>query len=138
MDLIPFQPLQMLNRWPDFWDDQDWPLTTQGSNNLDLYETEDEIVIKTNVAGVDANDIDLTFEDGVLWVKADKVEEKTDEEKKHYAKSAWSYSYKIAVPGKIDPSKEPAAEVENGILTVTFEKAEISKPKKLKVTAKEK
>lgn len=137
MELVPFRPLRMLSRWPDFWDEQDWPLTS-GTSNLDLYETEDEVVLKANVAGVDAKDVDLTFEDGVLWVKADKVEEKEDEGKTHYAKSSWSYSYKVAIPGKVDPEKEPKAEVDNGVLTVTFEKAEVSKPKKLKVTARAK
>jgi HSP20 family protein len=138
MDLVPFQPLRMLSRWPDMWDDQDWSLTTTGSSNLDLFETENEVVVRTNVAGVDAEDIDLTFEDGVLWIKADKVEEKEDEGKTHYAKSSWSYSYKVAIPGKVDATKEPKAEVDNGVLTVTFEKAEVSKPKKLKVTARAK
>jgi HSP20 family molecular chaperone IbpA len=42
----------------------------------------------------------------------------------------------VAVPGKIDLNKEPTAEVKDGVLTVTFEKSEVSKPKKLKVTAK--
>jgi HSP20 family protein len=137
MDLIPFQPFRMLSRWPDFWDDQDFAVNAS-ANNLDLYETEDEVVVKTNVAGVGPEDIDLTFEDGILWIKAAKVEEQKDEDKTHYAKSSWSYSYKVAIPGKIDPNKEPQAEVDNGVLTVTFEKSEVTKPKKLKVTAKNK
>ncbi len=138
MDIVPFQPFRMLGRWPEIWDDQEWPLTASGSNNLDLFETETSIVVRANVAGVDAEEIDLTFEDGTLWIKADKTEEKEDKEKTHYAKSSWSYSYKVVIPGKIDASKEPRAEVDNGVLTVTFKKTELSKPKKLKVMARAK
>ncbi len=136
MDLVPFQPFRrMLTRWPDFWDEADLMTPTTSAGNLDLYETEDEIVVKANVAGVDAEDVDITFEDGILWIKADKTEEKTDEDKTHYAKSAWSYSYKVAIPGKIDPKEDPTAEVKNGVLTVFFKKSELSKPKKVKIKA---
>jgi HSP20 family protein len=135
MDLVPFRPFRSLMSWPDFWDETDLSWETPG-RNLDVYETEDEVVIQANVAGVQVKDVDITFEDGVLWIKAQKEEEETDKDKTHYRKSSWAYSYKVAVPGKIDLNKEPTAEVKDGVLTVTFEKSEVSKPKKLKVTAK--
>lgn len=135
MDIVPFRPLRMLSRWPDFWDDTDLNWASTRTNNLDLFETEEEVVVRANVAGVEDKDIDLTFEDGVLWIKAEKEEEK-DEGKTHYSKSSWSYSYKIAIPGQIDFGQEPKAEVANGVLTVKFAKSEASKPRKLRVTAK--
>lgn len=132
MDLIPFRPLRSLSRWPSVWDDVDLTWNS-AQDNLDVFETEDEVVVRANVAGVEVDDIDLTFEDGVLWVKAEKEREEADEDTTHYAKSSWSYSYKIAVPGNIDLNQEPEAEVNNGVLTVTFPKLEAAKPKKLKV-----
>lgn len=137
MALTPWRPLSIATRWPDLWEDTDvgnW--FNQPAGNLDVYETEDDVVVKANVAGVAAEDVDLTFEDGVLWIKAQKSEEKGQKEKAHYQKSSWSFNYKIVVPGKIDLNKEPTAELDNGVLTVTFSKAEASKPKKLKVEAK--
>ncbi len=136
MDLVPFRPFGSLTRWPDIWEDEDFGLTTSTGNNLEVYETEDEVVVKANVAGVKAEDVDLTFEEGVLWIKAQREEEKKDEERKHYSKSSWRYSYKVAVPGRIDFSKEPEAAVEDGVLTVEFKKSEASKPKKLEVKSK--
>jgi len=116
MDLIPFRNLGTFSRWPTIWDDFDstWS-NTRGS--LDVFETEDEVVVKANVAGVESDDVDLTFEDGVLWIKASKQEEQQDEKKTHYAKSSWSYSYKIAIPGNIDLNKDPTAELKSGVLT---------------------
>lgn len=135
MSLVRYNPF--LGRWPDIWDDDDLSLNTT-ANNLDVYETEDEVVVKANVAGVDEKDIEVTFEDGVLLVTGEKKEEKEDKEKTHYSKSMWSYSYKVAVPGVIDTSKDISAETENGVLTVVFKKAEVAKPKKLTVKAKKK
>ena len=101
-----------------------------------MYETDNEVHVRANVAGVRENDIDLTFEKGVLWIKADRAEEASDEKKKHYSKSSWSYSYKVAVPGLIDYNQEPVVELDDGMLMITFKKAEASKPKKLAVKRK--
>jgi HSP20 family protein len=128
---------RMLNRWPDIWDDDLSSLAAFSSrNDLDVYETEDEVVVKANVAGINPTDVDITFEKGVLWIKAEKAEEKEDSNKKHYSKSSWNYSYRIAVPGMLDFNTEPSAEVDHGVVTVTFKKAEASKPRKLTVKAK--
>ncbi len=132
MDLIPLKQIKSLSRWPTIWDDFDMSWSNY-RDSLDVYETEDEVVVKANVAGVESPDIDLTFEDGVLWIKAAKEQEEKDEEKTHYAKSSWSYSYKIAIPGNIDMNKEPSAELNNGVLIVTFPKLEIAKPRKLQI-----
>lgn len=139
MSIIRWNPNpNPLNRWPSFWDDEEFLPLTQSSSNLDLYETEDEVVVKANVAGVPNDSLDITFEKGMLWIKAAAEEEEKDESKKHYSKASWNYSYRIAVPGQIDYHQEPEAEVDSGIVTITFKKAEASKPKKLAVRAKQK
>ncbi|HEX7017858.1 MAG TPA: Hsp20 family protein [Patescibacteria group bacterium] len=141
MAIVRWTPMSsMLNRWPSIWEDDDFAglSSMSGNNNLDVYETEDEVVVKANVAGIPADKVDITFEKGVLWISADKQEETEDKNKKHYSKSSWSYSYKVAVPGMIDFNTEPDAEVDEGVVTVTFKKAEASKPRKLQVKAKAK
>lgn len=128
--------LSSLGRWPSFWDDDFSSLVSGGTNSLDIYETEKEVVVKANVAGVPSDKIDVTFEKGVLWIRAEQEQEQDDPKKKHYSRSAWSYSYKVAVPGRLDPGAEPDAMVENGVMTVTFKKAEEVLPKKLNVRVK--
>lgn len=123
-----------LSRWPSIWDDDDFTsLFPSATNNLDVYETNDEVVVKANVAGIPNDKVDVTFEKGVLWIKAQMEQEKDDQSKKHYSKSSWNYSYKVAIPGAIDYNHEPSAVVKDGVVTVTFKKAEASKPKKLQV-----
>ena len=137
MAINQWRPLSKFTSWPDLWDNSDLAAWfNQPSTKLDVYETEDEVKVEADVAGVQADDIDLTFEDGVLWIKADRTVQQGDQDKKHYRKSSWSYNYKVAVPGKVDLEQEPTAEVEDGVLTVTFKKAEASKPRKLTVTAR--
>jgi HSP20 family protein len=132
MAIIRWNPM----RWPSLWDeDEDWSALSswQGwQDNLDVYETENEVVAKASVAGVDPEKVDITFQKGVLWITA-KEEEEKKEGKKYYKKSTRSYNYKVAIPGNVDHKKEPEATFHNGVLTVKFHKAESEKPKKITV-----
>jgi HSP20 family molecular chaperone IbpA len=58
------------------------------------------------------------------------------EGKRYYSKASRSYSYKVAVPGDIDMSQEPRAEIDNGIVEVHFKKAEQAKPRRISVKSK--
>ena len=137
-NLVPFRSMfGSLNRWPNLWEDEDFPMlgSTLG-NTIDLYETDTEVVVKANVAGVNSDDIDVTFEKGMLWIQAHKSEKEEDKKNKYFTKSSWDYSYKVSVPGTLDHSKEPEVELGGGILTVTFHKSAVSAPKKLQVKSK--
>lgn len=133
MAIVRYDPfgLQSLWRWPSVWEDENDSMMASG-DGLDIYETDNEVVIRANVAGVDENKIDITFEKGVLWIRAAEDEE-DKEGKAYYRKTSRSYSYKIAVPGNLDAKAEPEASVKNGVLELHFKKAEEAKPKKITV-----
>lgn len=134
MAIVRWSPLRALGQWPDLWDDDLLDsMRSSASNNLDVYETENEVVVRANVAGVTEKDVDITFEKGVLWIKAERKEESKDDKKKHYSQSSWSYSYKVAVPGMLDHTTEPDVELQSGMLVITFKKSPASKPKKLTI-----
>lgn len=131
MAIIRWDPMSSLLRWPNVWEDEDWSMSP-GMDNLDVYETKNDVVVKANVAGVDPDKVEITFEKGVLTIAArEEVEEQS--EKKFYKKATRSYSYRIAIPGHIDLSQEPEASVKDGIVAVTFKKAEEAKPKKISI-----
>lgn len=132
MAMVRWDPFK-LSRWPDVWDDEDMSFGL--GRDLDLYETEEEVVVKANVAGVEDEKVDITFEKGVLWIRAEE-EEESREGKKYYSKATRSYSYKVAVPGDIDMGRDPEADIKKGVVTVTFKKAEQAKPKKIEVKRK--
>lgn len=132
MSIVRYNPLSaMLSRWPDIWDEDLFDGAT--TSNLNVYETKNEVVVEANVAGVANEDVDITFEKGVLWIQAKKKSEEKSDDRKYYSRSTFSYSYKVAVPGEIDLSKEPEVTVKNGVLRVEFKKSELAQPKKLKI-----
>lgn len=126
-DIRPFMS------WPNIFDEDSWT----DNRGLDVYETKDKVIVKASVAGIKPEDVDITFEKGVLWIKAQQKEEEK-EGKKYYHKSFRSYSYKVAIPSNVDYKNEPEAEVDDGILTIAFAKSELSKPKKIQIKTKNK
>jgi len=132
MSIVRYSPLSaILNRWPDVWDEDLFDSTA--NSNLNVYETKSNVIVEANVAGVDSEDLDITFEKGVLWIQAKKKQEEKDEERKYYSRSSFSYSYKVAIPGDIDQSNEPSVTNSNGVLRVEFKKSALAQPKKLRV-----
>jgi HSP20 family protein len=124
--------MSSLLRWPNIWEDDDFGVANIGSENLDVYETKDEVVVKANVAGIDPDKVEITFDKGVLTITGQEESEEK-EGKKYYKKATRSYSYRVAVPGNIDLAGEPEAKVNHGIVSVTFKKAEEEKPKKISI-----
>ena len=136
-DIIPLKTMiASLNRWPSFWDDEDFSVVPAAARELDIYEGENDVVVKANVAGVPSEDINVTFEKGVLWIQAKSAKEEEDKKRKYYTKSSWNYSYKVTVPGLLDYNQEPEVSVEHGVLKVVFAKSQASKPRKLVVKQK--
>ena len=131
MAIVRYDPMRMMLRFPNLWDD-DFATLPSAKDNLDLYETSDEVVVKAAVPGVDSAKVDITFEKGIMTISAAEEEENT-EGKRFYQKSSRSYAYRVAIPGNLDLSAEPTATFMNGVVTVTFKKAEEAKPKKFAI-----
>lgn len=131
MAIVRWDPFQMM-RWPNIWEDED--LLPAHDTNLDIYETENEVVVRANVAGIPEDKVDITFEKGVLWIRAEEAQE-AKEGRKYFRKATRSYSYKVAVPGNIDLKSDPEAVVKHGVVEVTFTKAEEAKPKRITIKA---
>lgn len=136
-NLIPLKSMfNALNYWPMLDEDDTSIFTPSHTNNIEVYETENEVIVKANVAGVIAKDIDATFEKGILWIQAKANKEEKDQQAKYYSQATWNYSYKVTVPGLVDHNQEPEVTLENGILKAVFQKSAASKPKKLTVKNK--
>jgi HSP20 family protein len=110
-----------------------------GALAVDMYETDDAIVVKTAVPGIKAEDLDINITGDTLTIKGEtKVEDEIKEERYirrecHYG--SFSRSLVIPVPVVTD---QVEAEFENGVLTLTLPKAEEVKPKTIAVKAKSK
>jgi HSP20 family protein len=104
---------------------------------VDMYETDQDVVIKSSVPGIKPEDIDITITGDTLTIKGEtKAEEKV--EKANYIRQERRYgafSRSLTLPTTIVAEKAKA-EFENGVLTLTLPKAEEVRPKTIKVKAK--
>ena len=101
---------------------------------VDILETENELVLKADVPGVDFKDIDIQLENGTLTLKGERKFEK-EENKKGFHRLERSYGSFVryfTVPDTVD-AEHVHADFANGVLTVTLPKKEIAKPRSIKV-----
>lgn len=138
MAIIRWDPfaLRPWFRWPRWMEEWEWPEWTEPSRGLRIHETDKNIIAEAVVAGVPAENVEVTIEDGVLTIKAEAEEKEEKKKAKRYA--AYKYYYTAALAGgQWDKAK---AEIEDGVVTISIPKVEerVAKPKKIKVTAKKK
>lgn len=105
---------------------------------LDVTENSDAYTIKAALPGWKPENVDVTFENGIVTLKGNIEEEAKsgEDEKVHYREiRKASFSRSVSLPTDIETDKANA-EFENGILTLTLPKAEIVKPKQIKIAIK--
>ena len=133
------------NRWgvPAVFDEDNWLsqlFDTGTSTGLDVYETNDAIVVEAQVPGIKEENIEINIDGNVLTINATQkeTEEQKDKKKTVYKSTRQtSFSYSTNLPRIVDPSKADA-EVEQGVLKITIPKSEEDKPKKIEVKKKTK
>ena len=128
--LLSFPSLSL----PDFWDeDEEWLTSPSTQGGLSVYEDKNKVYIEAAVPGIDPKNVDVTFQDGYLWIRGETKEEEEDKKKKYYRKASRSFSYRVAVPGDVDEDKEPEATYKHGVMTIVFAKSPKAQPKKIQV-----
>ncbi len=104
---------------------------------VDLYETDDALVVKATVPGVKPEEIEVTITGDLLTIKGEfKSEEKT--EKRNYLRQErrfGSFCRQVGLPAGVDSSKAKAT-FENGVLTLDLPKVEPVKAKTVKIVTK--
>jgi HSP20 family protein len=103
---------------------------------LDLYETEDSLVVKAPLPGVRPEDVDIFITDDILTIKGEsKSEEEVERENYHRHELRYgSFCRSVPLPTQVEHGKAEAV-FEQGILTVTLPKMTEAKPKTIKVKA---
>ena len=104
---------------------------------IDMYQTDDEIIVKASLPGVKADEVQINISGEVLTIKGEtKQMEEKKEKAWHMREQHWgAFERAVALPTKV-VSDKAKAEFENGILTVTLPKAEEVKPKIINIKAK--
>jgi len=102
--------------------------------SVDLYETPDAYVLKAALPGIKPDDITIDATAGMVTVKGEYREEKETKEPEYLRKELRTGTFHRAfeLPLSIDPAKVEAT-FKDGILQVMLPKADIVKPKQIKV-----
>lgn len=103
--------------------------------NVDIKENDKEIALKADLPGIKKEDIDISIDGDQLTVKGKRSMEK-EEKEEDFVRVERSYgsfyrSFNIGVPVKNDEIK---ASYKDGVLRINIPKAEVKKPKKVKIS----
>lgn len=99
---------------------------------MNIKEKDKEFEVELAAPGLRKEDFNITLDDGILTVSAQKEESK-DEEKEGFITKEFSYnsfSRSISIPESIDEEKEVTAKYEDGVLKLKLHKKENMEPKK--------
>ena len=104
---------------------------------VDIYETENELVLKADLPDVDLKDIDVRVENQTLTISGERTFEKKDTTKGYHRieRNYGSFVRSFSVPNSFD-TENIGAEFKNGVLSVTLPKKEAAKPRQVKVEVK--
>ncbi len=133
MAIVKWNPWNLSSMLDDDWDMQTLP--TRVGQGLNVYETEDSIVAEAAMPGISEKDIEVSVDDGVVHVTGSSSLTKENKDGRRYFMSsmASTFNYSFRLPEGVASDKEPKAEVEHGVLYLTFPKAAKTEPKKIKV-----
>lgn len=104
---------------------------TEGQLTIDIYQTENELVIRSAIAGVKPEFLDISLEKDIITIKGKRG--KPFEEKEDYFSQEcyWGpFSRELILPVEVDPNLAEAT-MREGILTIRLPKIEREKKKKI-------
>ena len=104
---------------------------------VDMYQTENEVVVKASLPGIKTDEVQINVTGEVLTIKGEvKQKEEAKEKAYHRSEQRWGmFERSIALPTPVVADKAKA-DFENGIVTITLPKAEEAKPKTITIKAK--
>ena len=118
--------------------EDEWVETDEfpGQLAVDVYETNDKLVVKARTAGISKSDLDVSISDNILTISgvlSGGEDEQTT--RWHIQECYWGeFSRTIALPVQVrEDENSVKAELKDGVLTITFEKEKTEAPKKIAI-----
>jgi HSP20 family protein len=110
------------------------PASRPWSPAVDIYETENELVLKADLPDVDAKNVGIQVENSTLTLKGERKfeQEKNGKGFHRIERSYGSFVRAFSLPETVD-SEHVKADYKNGVLTVTIQKKEVAKPRTINV-----
>lgn len=114
------------------WDEGDGDVP--GQLAIDVYETDEKLVVKARTAGVNKEDLDVSISDGILTISGTLSSgDETDATNWHVQECYWGeFSRTLALPVTVKED-EVEAVLKDGVLTISFSKVKQEQAKKIQV-----
>ena len=102
---------------------------------VDIYETENGLVLKAELPGVKKEDVSVEIKDNILTLKGERVEDKRVDEDNYYRRERCfgTFQRSFNLEQNIQPEKIKA-KFKDGVLEVEIPRPEEEKPKKISVS----
>ena len=118
--------------WPERW----WPSERMGFTTpaVDLYEENDDIVVKAELPGMEKDNIEVNLSGNQLTIKGEKKEEEEVKKEGYYRseRSYGSFLRTLELPAEVQADNVKAA-FKNGVLEIRLPKTEEAKKKEIKI-----
>ncbi|MFN2105288.1 MAG: Hsp20/alpha crystallin family protein [Candidatus Promineifilaceae bacterium] len=141
MKLVRWNPnmsMRWLNDFDRYVDRQlerpSWAANSEQSLAVDVSENDEGYVVKASVPGINPEEVKITFDDDVLTIKGEIVNESEEEEENFHIRERWygSFGRSLRFPTNVDADAIEAT-YENGVLTLIVPKIEEEQPKRIEV-----
>lgn len=116
-------------------DNQNTEEEEEGQLTIDVYQTPDDVVVLSTIAGVKSSDLEITLNNDLLTIRGARTNpsDAKPEEYFHQENYWGSFSRSVILPVDVDGDKV-RAEMKDGVLKVLLPKATRAKTKTIKVT----
>jgi HSP20 family protein len=145
MDIMEWKPFKEVTKlrsemdrlWDDYFGSGRRAFKTESwVPSVDVSETDDKILVKAEIPGMDSKDIDISLSGDILIIKGEKKSER-EETKENYhlvERSYGTFARSLRLPVGVEADKIEAS-YKQGVLTVTCPKKEEVKPKPIEIKA---
>ncbi len=126
------QPQAQLQTDDQAWDDSEEDFA--GQLAVDVYESDEQLVVKARTAGVNREDLDVSISDGILTISGTLSSgDESDATNWHIQECYWGeFSRTLALPVPVKED-EVSAVLKDGVLTITFSKVKQEQAKKITI-----
>jgi HSP20 family protein len=132
MDLVRFDPFSVLNEFERIFDRS--PAARAWAPRVDVFDRDESIVVRLDLAGIDPDGIDVTVEGRTLTVSGSRTIDESVEEQGYHRREIFSGEFRrtLVLPGGID-NESITAQADNGMLEITIPRTPEVLPRKVQV-----
>ena len=138
MSIIKYRPMMdPFQEFDRFFEDSQLAQNHGFVPALDVYQTDNEVIVETPLPGIDPEKVIISVENDVLTIEGKSEKSSEVDEKDYYRKEVrvGGFHRAVALPSSVN-GENAQAEYKDGVLKITIPKEERAKPKQIKISTK--